>query len=167
MLPAARVEGRYAIAAVCLGNICRSPIAVVVLRARLDEAGLDGVEVISAGTGGWHAGDPMDRRSAAILREHDYDPTHHRAQQWDPTWHERYDLVLAMDEQNLADLGGPSERVMLWRDLDPEGRGEVPDPYYGGADGFARVLAMIERTAEVIVAQLTSRARAPQAVRLS
>ena len=89
MLPPARVEGRYAIAAVCLGNICRSPISDVVLRARLDEAGLDTVEVISAGTGGWHAGEPMDRRSAAILREHGYDPSRHRAQQWDATWHQR------------------------------------------------------------------------------
>ena len=70
-----------------------------------------------------------------------------------------------MDEQNLADLGGPSERVLLWRDLDPEGPGEVPDPYYGGADGFAQVLAMIERTADVIVAELE--ARAHQAVRVS
>ena len=160
MLPAARAEGRYAIAAVCLGNICRSPIAEVVLRARLDDAGLDSVELISAGTGGWHAGDPMDRRSAAILREHDYDPSQHRAQQWDAAWHERYSLVLAMDEQNLSDLGGPSERVMLWRDFDPEGPGDVPDPYYGGTDGFARVLAMIERTTEVIVAELEARDRA-------
>lgn len=162
-LPPPRTPGRYRIGVVCLGNICRSPVADVVLSARVAAAGLDaaGVEVASCGTGGWHVGDPMDRRSAATLRAAGYDPERHRAQQLDAAWFER-DLLLAMDAANLRDLRADPgaallddpARVRLFRDHDPEGPGEVPDPYYGGADGFALVLAMVERTAAAIVADL-------------
>ncbi|MEI7055005.1 low molecular weight protein-tyrosine-phosphatase [Nocardioides sp. CCNWLW239] len=142
------------IAVVCLGNICRSPMAEVVLRDRLDSAGLDDVELVSAGTGGWHAGEKMDRRAAATLREASYDPERHRARQWPVGDPETYDLVLAMDADNLADLAGqaPESRLRMFRDFDPEGPGDVPDPYYGGAEGFREVLAMVERTSDAIVA---------------
>lgn len=156
MIPAPRVPGTYAVAAVCLGNICRSPIAEVVLRSRLDEAGLTEVEVRSAGTGGWHVGDPMDPRAAAALRAGGYDPSRHRAQQWVPAWQDRFDLVLAMDAQNLADLGGRNNRTLLFREFDPDGTGDVPDPYFGGDDGFTEVLAMVERTADALVADLVA-----------
>jgi protein-tyrosine phosphatase len=157
-LPPPRHPGRYAVALVCLGNICRSPTAHVVLEARLADAGLDDrVSVRSSGTGDWHVGRPMDQRAAATLSESGYDPSHHRARQYDTSWAEEDDLVLAMDHENLADLGGRSERVALFRDLDPVGTGEdVPDPYYGGADGFADVLAMVERTSDALVAELTA-----------
>src|SRR5689334_10965306 len=124
-LPAARTPGRYRIELVCLGNICRSPMAHVVLEARLADAGLgapDGpVEVASSGTGGWHVGDPMDRRAAATLTGAGYDGSRHRARQHDPHVPEADvpDLTLAMDAANLADLGGATERVRLFRDLDP------------------------------------------------
>ena len=146
-------SNHYAIGLVCLGNICRSPVADVVLSARVGAAGLDDrVTVASCGTGGWHVGDPMDRRSAATLTAQGYDATRHRAQQYDASWAERFDLLLAMDEQNLADLGGRSARAGLFGDFDPEGPGGVvPDPYYGGAIGFEEVLAMVERTSDVIV----------------
>jgi protein-tyrosine phosphatase len=72
--------------------------------------------------------------------------------QYDDTWPAAHDVVLAMDESNLDDLGGRSERVGLFRDLDPAGPGEVPDPYYGGADGFDQVLEMIERTSDAVAA---------------
>jgi len=155
-LPPPRVPGCYSVALVCLGNICRSPTAHVVLEARLADAGLDDrVIVDSSGTGDWHIGRPMDQRAAATLSVAGYDPTQHRAQQYDGSWLERHDLVLAMDHDNLADLGGRSERVRLFRDLDPIGTGEdVPDPYYGGADGFADVLTMVERTSDALVAAL-------------
>lgn len=155
-LPAPRTPGRYSIALVCLGNICRSPMADVVLSARVAEAGLaDRVEVRSCGTGGWHVGDPMDRRAAATLTSRGYDASRHRARQFAPSWLDDVDLVLAMDRQNLADIGGASDRVRLFRDLDPvDPGGEVPDPYYGGDSGFEEVLAMVERTATAIVAQL-------------
>ncbi|MDX6359331.1 MAG: low molecular weight protein-tyrosine phosphatase [Nocardioidaceae bacterium] len=150
-LPPPRRPGHYAIALVCLGNICRSPMAHVVLEARLADRGLaDRVVVHSSGTGDWHVGQPMDERAAQTLSRSGYDPSRHRAVQYDHTWLEDHDVVLAMDESNLDDLGGPSERVGLFRDLDPAGAGEVPDPYYGGADGFDQVLEMIERTSEAL-----------------
>ena len=155
-LPPPRQPGRYAVALVCLGNICRSPMADVVLTRRVDEAGLTPVvSVASAGTAGWHTGKPMDSRAAATLLAAGHDPSAHRARQVDPGWLEQHDLVLAMDEQNLADLGGTAERRRLYRDLDPVGTGgEVPDPYYGGDQGFEEVLAMVERTSAAIVSAL-------------
>ena len=146
----------YRIALVCLGNICRSPMADVVLDRRLDEAGLSGsVQVISSGTGDWHVGKPMDERAAATLAAAGYDATRHRAQQFAASWLDEQDLVLAMDGANLADIGGPGERVLLFRAFDPvEPGGEVPDPYYGGPDGFEEVLDMVERTSVAITAAL-------------
>jgi protein-tyrosine phosphatase len=140
-------------------------MADVVLSAHVDEAGLSGrVTVASCGTGDWHTGQPMDRRAAATLAAHDYDPTLHRARLFDPTWLDDHDLVLAMDEQNLADVRAstPSAqqatqpaRVRLFRDFDPVGTGgEVPDPYYGGDAGFEEVLGMVDRTSIALVAAL-------------
>lgn len=157
MLPPARTPGRYHLAVVCLGNICRSPMADVVLAERLADAGLDDrVSVGSSGTGGWHVGDPMDRRAAATLTAAGYDATRHRARQWAGDADAgAADLVLAMDAQNLADLGGATDRVRLFRDFDPLDPGsDVPDPYYGGDSGFEEVLAMVERTARSLVDSL-------------
>lgn len=131
-------------------------MADVVLRRRLAEAGLDDrVEVASCGTGDWHVGKPMDRRAAATLSAAGYDATSHRAQQYDAGWPGRFDLLLAMDAQNLADISGPADRTMLLREFDPlEPGAEVPDPYYGGDRGFEEVLAMVERTSDCLVASL-------------
>ncbi|MFC5729500.1 MULTISPECIES: low molecular weight protein-tyrosine-phosphatase [Nocardioides] len=161
-VPPPRTPGRYRIAVVCLGNICRSPIAGVVLSARIEEAGLaDAVEVVSAGTGDWHTGEPMDRRAAALLSSEGYDGTQHRAQQVDASWLVDHDLLLAMDRENLQDLRalGPVEegRVRLFRDYDPEEPGsEVPDPYFGGESGFREVLAMVHRTSRVLVSEVSA-----------
>ena len=158
MLPAAHVPGHYRIEFVCLGNICRSPMADVVLSARLAEAGLDEhVSVASSGTGDWHVGNPMDRRAAATLTAAGYDATRHRARQYDAAVEaaDRADLVLVMDGQNLADVGGVTDRVRMFREFDPIDPGsDVPDPYYGGDSGFEEVLAMVERTTSVIVEEL-------------
>jgi protein-tyrosine phosphatase len=155
-LPPAREPGAYRIELVCLGNICRSPMAHVVLEARLADAGLDQVAVSSSGTGDWHVGNPMDRRAAATLTAAGYNASRHRARQHDPG--SPADLVLAMDAQNLSDLGGPSDRVRLFRDFDPlERGGDVPDPYYGGDSGFEEVLAMVDRTAAALVDELRAR----------
>lgn len=165
-LPPPRTPGRYRLAVVCLGNICRSPMAHVVLEDRLARAGLaDRVEVVSSGTGDWHVGKPMDPRAAATLRAAGLDPSRHRAQQWRPDALDDLDLVLAMDTSNLADLtapssrapvdGPPDPRVRLFRDHDPVGTGQdVPDPYYGGDAGFEEVLQMVERTSDALVAAL-------------
>lgn len=157
-LPPPRQPGRYAVALVCLGNICRSPTAQVVLEERLADAGLaDRVRVDSSGTGGWHVGDPMDPRAATTLREAGYDPSRHRARQYDESWADTHDLVLAMDRENLADLGGRSERIGLFGDLDPvEPGADVPDPYYAGGDTFTEVLARVERTCDALVAELAA-----------
>lgn len=159
-LPAQHTDGPYRIALVCLGNICRSPMAHVVLAEHLDRAGLAGeVEVTSAGTGGWHVGAPMDPRAAAALAGEGYDPSAHRARQYDAGWLDTHDLVLVMDRSNLADVGR-HERVGLFRDFDPvDPGGEVPDPYYGGDDGFGEVLTMVERTSAAIVDALQRRDR--------
>ena len=156
VLPEPHTPGRYRIALVCLGNICRSPMAHVVLESRLADAGLaDRVEVVSSGTGGWHLGKPMDSRAAASLSAAGYDPSRHLAQQYDASWPTTYDLVLVMDGANLADVGGRQGRVGMFRDFDPEDPGgEVPDPFYGGDDGFEEVLAMVERTSDAVVEEL-------------
>jgi protein-tyrosine phosphatase len=161
----------YRVAVVCLGNICRSPIADVVVNALLDEAGLrDDVEVTSAGTGSWHVGEPMDERAAAVLTRSGYDASTHRARHFDESWHD-HDLILVMDHANLADVLAElppdrHDRVRMFRSFDPDieaaggaGAGPVdvpgvPDPYYGGQDGFDEVLAIVERTAHRLVEEL-------------
>ncbi|MGH3335791.1 MAG: low molecular weight protein-tyrosine-phosphatase [Nocardioides sp.] len=155
-LPEPRRPGRYRIGVVCLGNICRSPTAQVVLESLLDKAGLVGaVEVASCGTGTWHLGEAMDERAAATLSAAGYDASRHRAQKFDDGWLDEYDLVLAMDRQNLADIGGRAARVAMFRDFDPVDTGaDVPDPYYGGLGGYEEVLRMVERTGTAIVAAL-------------
>lgn len=146
----------FRIALVCLGNICRSPMADVVLASQLADAGLaERVSVESFGTGGWHVGDPMDRRANATLRAAGYDGSQHRARQITRDEAGDFDLILAMDADNLRDLlplGG--SEIRLFRAFDPENPGaEVPDPYYGGVDGFEEVLSMVERTSAEIVAR--------------
>lgn len=153
----------YRVALVCLGNICRSPTAEVVLRARVADAGLDHVVVESCGTGGWHVGEPMDPRTARVLTAAGYDASQHRARQYGPGWFD-HDLVLTMDTVNHADVLAqlPADRhgrVRLFRSFDPEvitgaEVPDVPDPWYGGPAGFEDVLAIVERTAEQVVASL-------------
>lgn len=131
-------------------------MAEVVLGARVADAGLSSdVTVVSAGTGDWHVGEEMDPRAARLLASEDYDPSRHRAQQVPAAWLDEQDLVLAMDRQNLLDVralgASEPERVRLFRDFDPAGDGEVPDPWTGGEDGFLDVLAMVERTSAALV----------------
>jgi protein-tyrosine phosphatase len=154
----------YRIGLVCLGNICRSPMAEVVLAAKLADAGLDDrVEVASSGTGDWHMGDPMDRRAAAQLAAEGYDGSAHRAQRFDVGWFDEYDLLLAMDDANVEDVRSLARndadraRVRRFRDFDPlatDSDRVVPDPFYGGPDGFADVFAIIDRTADALVESL-------------
>lgn len=155
----------YRIAFVCTGNICRSPMAEVVLRAILDHqrsgarpAGrpgeaAGGVVVDSFGTTGWHVGEPADPRATAALQRRGYDISH-RARRWHADLFATRDLVVAMDSGHLAELraGAPDRaaagRVWLLRSFDPDAAGpdlDVPDPYHGGAADFDRVLDLIER----------------------
>ena len=150
----------FRIAFVCLGNICRSPMADVILSELLGNAGMtEKVAVTSCGTGDWHLGEPMDPRAAAQLLAAGYDASAHRAQQYDPTWLEN-DLVLAMDSKNLEDItkgGGTDERVRMFRSFDPLADPydlDVPDPWFAGDESFVQVLGIVERTCREILSEL-------------
>lgn len=147
---------------VCLGNICRSPLAEGAVRAHLDRSGLDWVEVDSAGTGGWHAGEPPDRRSIAVAAGVGVDIRGQRARKLRAADFEHFDWLLCADRSVLHDVramapsGSPAQSALLleWAGLG-EG-GEVPDPYTGGPDDFRRVWAMVDAAAAGIVARLSS-----------
>lgn len=146
---------------VCLGNICRSPTAEAALREAAAEAGLD-LEVDSAGTGDWHIGDPPDRRMTAAAARTGLTLAG-RARQVTPDDFERFDLLLVMDRTNLDDVCAlaPDEaskaKVKLFRSFDPSADGEeVPDPYYGGPDGFANVVEIVRAGARGVVTHLQS-----------
>ncbi len=144
---------------VCLGNICRSPTAEAVFRVRAATAGLD-VEIDSAGTGAWHLGATPDERAQAAGLARGYDLTPIRARQVVEDDYKRFDLVLAMDHDNLATLKSRAprdlhERIRLFLAFAPEaGLNAVPDPYYGGDDGFEEVLDLIEVASDGLIAHL-------------
>ncbi|GHC71735.1 low molecular weight protein-tyrosine-phosphatase [Streptomyces collinus] len=150
----------YRVCFVCTGNICRSPMAEIVFRARVTEAGLDElVEVDSAGTGGWHEGDGADPRTVAVLEDNGY-AGGHTARQFQPSWFSRLDLVIALDSGHLGALRrlAPTEqdarKVRLLRSYDPAAGDDldVPDPYYGGTDGFEECLEMVEAASTGLLA---------------
>ena len=148
---------------VCLGNICRSPTAEGVLRHKLQQAGLERqVEVASAGTGGWHAGEPPDKRTQRAAQLRGYDLSQQRAQQGRVQEFERYDLILAMDNSNLRDLqamqpaNGKAELDVFLRRYKGV-KSEVPDPYYDGEQGFVEVLDLIEAACDGLMIELKGR----------
>jgi protein-tyrosine phosphatase len=154
---------------VCLGNICRSPTAEGVMRRLLRDEGLEEqIEVDSAGTGGWHIGDPPDRRATAAAGERDIDISG-SARQFEPADFERFDLILAMDAENRSDLlaMAPGDearsRVRLLREFDPDARAsgdlDVPDPYFGGDEGFEHVLDLVEAATRGLLAELRAAGR--------
>ena len=126
---------------VCLGNICRSPLAEAAFRAEAQRVGL-AAEADSAGTGGWHRGEPPDRRAIAAARRNGVDISHLRARQVGAGDFERFDHILALDADNLADLralrpAGSRASLSLLLDHVPGREGEaVADPYYGGDSHF-------------------------------
>lgn len=134
---------------VCLGNICRSPTAEGVLRARALKNNLTGLHIDSAGTGDWHIGDPPDPRATQIALQRGYDIAHLRARQVTSADFARFTHILAMDRNNLSDLqtmapDGHGAELRLFLDYAGTPNSDVPDPYFGGADGFNPVLDLIE-----------------------
>ena len=137
---------------VCLGNICRSPTAEAVFRARAEERGmLDGLHIDSAGTGSWHVGKAPDRRTLAAAVRRGYQMDELRARQVQRDDFNRFDFILAMDHANLSDLMRLRPRdfaghLGLFLEFHPETPNglDVPDPYYGGGKGFERVLDLVE-----------------------
>ncbi len=142
---------------VCLGNICRSPTAEAALQEAAEDAGVE-LEVRSAGTGSWHVGNPPDARMRSAAAAEGL-TLGGQAEQVDAAALADADLVLAMDRSNLADLRrlaadtGVDTPIELFRSYDPlaDGPEDVPDPYYGGADGFVEVVAICRRTASAVV----------------
>jgi protein-tyrosine phosphatase len=161
-LPSPREPGApYRVCVVCLGNICRSPMAETVLRAELAAVGLAGAVVVdSAGTGDWHVGDAMDPGARSALASRGHDGSAHRARQFQPSWLSRYDLILAMDSRNLADLrrmarDGDADRIRLFGEAGGLGEtSDIPDPWGGGPDEFGHVFDLLGAAAPVIAARL-------------
>jgi protein-tyrosine phosphatase len=163
-------DGPLRVCFVCSGNICRSPMAEIVLRELAVRADLgDLVEVDSAGTGDWHIGERADHRALSALHRHGYDGKAHRARQFDPGWFGRRDLVIALDRGHLRTLrswaGNEPERgrIALLRSFDPAlgadpspSQLDVPDPYYDGDDAFDLVLAQIGASCAGLLMQLRS-----------
>jgi len=143
---------------VCLGNICRSPLAEGILKAKVDK---NKVQVDSAGTGGWHVGELPDSRSIAIARKHGLDITDQRGKKFSAYDFETYDYIFVMDNSNYHDVvrlaKNDSEIQKVQLILNEIFRGEnvdVPDPYYGGDHGFENVFQMLDQACEKIVSRL-------------
>jgi protein-tyrosine phosphatase len=152
---------------VCLGNICRSPTAEAVFRERALRAGIaHRIQIASAGTGDWHVGMRPDRRAIMHARKRGYDLSRLRAQQVCQAHFDRFDWILAMDRNNLRVLSKlkPAEyagRLGLFLEFAPHlGISEVPDPYYGGAQGFEHVLDLVEQASDALIEHIRQDLRA-------
>ncbi len=144
---------------VCLGNICRSPTAEGVLRHLIREEGLEGkVEIDSAGTGDWHVGEPPDERAAAAAGRREIELSG-EARRFETADFDRFDLIVAMDAENRRDLLAlaPDDESRAKVRMFLAGDRDVPDPYYGGDDGFEDVLGMIERAVPGVLDWVRSR----------
>lgn len=142
---------------VCLGNICRSPMAEGIVRKEFADNGID-IQIDSAGTAAYHVGEGADNRAQAELRKHGIDISDERAQKFIPAHFQEYDLIFAMDRANYADIiyqAQSDEEIakveMLMNMVEPGKNISVPDPYYGGDEGFKEVYRMIKKAAEVLV----------------
>ena len=150
---------------VCLGNICRSPLAQgvfqdLVIREKLDQ----NIIISSAGTSSWHVGDLPDERMRKTAQSKGIQ-LNSRARQFQSEDFDQFNLVLAMDHINLSKLNGiapsnlPTNKLMLFRTFDPESNGaqDVPDPYFGGSKGFEQVYQMVKRTCPPLLDYIKSR----------
>lgn len=153
---------------VCLGNICRSPLAEGVFAAVLEERGLiSRFQLDSAGTGGWHAGSAPDPRSVAIAANHGIDISRQKARKVTSDDFSRFDLILGMDYSNVEELRriapvAARERIHLFLEFAHGNARDVPDPYYGGPDGFASVYRMIREASDRLVTRLAERMSLPK-----
>lgn len=151
----------FKISFVCLGNICRSPTAEGVFQHLVNEAGLSAYfEIDSAGTGSWHIGNPPNSKSQAVANQHGIKLLS-RARQVEASDLEYYDLVVAMDHSNAGDLHAmivkpeQEEKIVMLRDFDSDpDDGAVPDPYYGGIDGFKNVFDIVYRSCNNLLNEL-------------
>lgn len=156
-----RISIQDSVLFVCLGNICRSPTAEGVFRERAARAGMaNRIVIASAGTGDWHVGEPPDRRAIVHAAKRGYDLRKQRARQICDDDFRRFHWILAMDRANLREVNAMRPQsheghVGLFLDLAPElGVREVPDPYYGGTDGFEHVLDLIEAASDSLLEKI-------------
>jgi protein-tyrosine phosphatase len=152
---------------ICMGNICRSPLAENVFRHKVRQRGLDSQFVIdSAGTGGWHAGEPPDPRVRSVAQSQGIQMSG-AARQIKREDFARYDFLICMDDENrehILNMGAPPEKVRLLLECDQNAQcREVPDPYYGGADGFEHVFKLVEAACEPLLNELTGAAHSKTA----
>jgi protein-tyrosine phosphatase len=146
---------------VCLGNICRSPLAEGILQTKVNSKGLD-IKVDSAGTGGWHVGQIPDPRAIAIANKYGIDISNQQARQFSSSDFESFDIIYAMDGSNLSDIVSLAnsnkdvEKVrLILNEISPEGNTPVPDPYYGGDDGFDKVYQLLDAACEIITKKIS------------
>ncbi len=142
---------------VCLGNICRSPLAEGIMRVKLSKDFI----VDSAGTGGWHAGELPDKRSISTAKNRGLDITSQRARQFKISDFDTFDYIYVMDNSNYKDVMAlaPNEEAkskvkLILNELFPNENVDVPDPYYGGQDGFENVFDMLNEACDVIAGKL-------------
>ena len=146
---------------VCLGNICRSPLAEGILQAKVNSKGLQ-IKVDSAGTGGWHVGQGPDHRAVAIANKYGIDISQQQARQFSSTDFEGFDIIYAMDGSNLSDivsLANSNEDIgkvrLILNEITPEDNTPVPDPYYGIDDGFEKVYQLLDEACEMITTKIS------------
>ena len=142
---------------VCLGNICRSPLAEGIMRAKLSKDFI----VDSAGTGGWHAGELPDKRSISIAKNRGLDITSQRARQFKISDFDTFDYIYVMDNSNYKDVmalapndEAKSKVKLILNELFTNENVDAPDPYYGGQDGFENVFDMLNEACDVIAGKL-------------
>ncbi len=142
---------------VCLGNICRSPTAEAVFRQMAKTQNLN-IEIDSAGTGAWHVGNPPDRRMQKAAKKRNYDLSDLRARQIKKEDCQYYDYIIAMDDDNLRNIKSLCQnskaKIKLFLDYANSQESEVPDPYYGGKDGFDIVIDLIEDASQGLLAEI-------------
>ncbi len=157
-------DNPFRICFVCLGNICRSPTAEGIFQHLVNERGLQSWFYIdSAGTSAYHIGEPANSKSQFVANQHGV-KLHSKARRFEMPDLEEFDLILAMDHENFSNLNRldsrsiHSEKIRLMRDFDPQpGDGAVPDPYYGGMDGFKNVFDVLKRSSEALLDELEER----------
>ncbi len=153
------LRGTNAILFVCLGNICRSPMAEGIFRTMAQQNGLGEIHVDSAGTGDWHIGKPPDRRAIAKAAEHGVDISGLRARQLAAGDFDRFDLILTMDSANFDNVTAAApatrhDRIHRFMQLALDRTEDVPDPYYGGPEGFEQVYRMLTEASAALQARM-------------
>jgi protein-tyrosine phosphatase len=145
---------------VCLGNICRSPLAEGILRKKIEKNKIK-AEVASAGFVSFHAGDPADKRAQKTALQFGIDLSHHRAQVFKSSDFDTYDLIYVMDNENMKDVLGLSRNQddhqktrLILNEIFPGENKIVPDPYYGGPEGFINVFKLLDKACDAIIQKI-------------